>query len=300
MTMDNGTRKLVQLITHAVRASYGRDGRSVGVLVSGGIDSSTVVSFTPYISPAFTGYYQGEAYDERQWARLAVKYRDHHEIEITPQDFVEHMDACLACLEPPFEGPGTFGQYMVAKYVSQHVDVVLSGEGGDELFGGYARVMAVAGEPLPDGYEDYQLPDGYPQTLTEALAHEWEHLPALLRVDAQVTSAHGLEARAPMAEYEPLIEFVMALPPEERVGKKTLKRAMAGIVPDAILNRTDKKGFPVPYVEWAQREPVKSYLRERIGYVPDPARPWDRQWWNDLCESSRGWRERDLAADHAR
>ena len=69
---------------------------------------------------------------------------------------------------------------MVAKYVSREVDTVLSGEGGDELFGGYARVIAVAGQQMPEGYEDYQLPPDYPETLTEALAYEWEHLPALL------------------------------------------------------------------------------------------------------------------------
>jgi asparagine synthetase B (glutamine-hydrolysing) len=283
--MDNGTQELFKLISWAIWDSF-EVSEKTGVLLSGGIDSSTVASLTPWL-PVFTGYYAGGAYDERPWARIVANGREHHEIEITPEDFVEHMDACLACLEPPFQGPGTFGQYMVAKYVSQHVDVVLSGEGGDELFGGYARLMAVAGEPLPDGYEGYTPPEGYPDNLEEALEWEWAHLPALLMVDEQVTKAHGLEARAPMAESEPLIEFVLQMNPRERVGKRALKAAMLGIVPDAILNRTDKKGFPVPYVEWAQREPVKSFLTERIGYVPDPAKPWDRQWWNDLCESSR-------------
>ena len=58
------------------------------------------------------------------------------------------------------------------------------------------------------------------------------------------------------------------------------------LVHDGIINRTDKRGFPVPFVEWAQREPVKSFIAERIGYTPDPAKPWDRQWWLDLCEAS--------------
>ena len=285
--------KLRNLVIAAVNASYETDS-STGVLLSGGIDSSSVACVA-WDLPVFTGYYQGDLYDERPWARTIArmtrtdpdKDREHHEIEITPQDFVDHMDACLECLEPPFEGPGTFGQYMVARYVSQHVETVLSGEGGDELFGGYARLIHVAGEKMPDGYENYTPPEDYPDNLEDALVWEWDHLPALLRVDSQVTRAHGLTARAPMAEYQPLIDYVLSLDPHHRVGKIALKNAMTGIVPEKILSRTDKRGFPVPYVEWAQKNPVRKYVKDRIGYVPDPGKPWDRQWWLDLCETSR-------------
>jgi asparagine synthetase B (glutamine-hydrolysing) len=246
---------------------------NTGVLLSGGIDSSTVAHFAPEL-PAFTGYYQGEKYDERPWAELIVKRsaREWHQIEITPQ-----------AVSPPYEGPGGFGQYMVAKYVSQHVSTVLSGEGGDELFGGYARLHLVANLPPPEGYEDYQLPDGYPKTLREALAWEWAvNLPALLALDAQVTAAHGLTAVAPMVESPHLVNYVLGRPDADRVGKVLLKGAMRGLLPDAILDRKDKRGFPVPYVEWAQG-PLRDFIGDRIGYVPDPGKPWDRKWWNDLC-----------------
>lgn len=252
-----------------------------GVLLSGGIDSSTVAYFAPEL-PLFTGYYQGAAYDERPWAALLAKGREWHEIEITPQDFIDNIDQFLSDVHPPYEGPGAFGQYMVAKEVSKHVSTVLSGEGGDELFGGYARLHLVAGVPVPAGYEDYRLPDGYPTDLGKALAWEWEvNLPALLALDAQVTSAHGLKAIAPMAESKEVIDYAMGLPPDMRVGKVALKAAMRGRLPDAILERKDKRGFPVPFVEWLNG-PLADFSMQRLGYFPDLEKPWDRKWWTDL------------------
>lgn len=272
--------RLRQLLAEAVEEHVGPD---TGVLLSGGIDSSTVAYFAPEL-PAFTGFYEGAAYDERPWAALMVKDREWHEIEITPEDFVENFDAMVDAIGPPTEGPGTFGQYMVAKYVTQHVSTVLSGEGGDELFGGYARLHLVAGISPPDGYDNYRLPNGYPDNLADALDFEWKvNLPALLAVDEKVTSAHGLTAIAPMTSPS-VANYVLGKPDRERVGKVLLKDTMRGFLPDAIVNRTDKRGFPVPYVEWAQKEPVRSFLGERIGYVPDPDLPWDRKWWLDLCQ----------------
>lgn len=271
--------RLRELIAEAVRKHVRED---TGVLLSGGIDSSTVAYFAPEL-PLFTGYYHGAPYDERPWAALMATGREWHEIEITPEDFIRNIDDFLSKINPPYEGPGAFGQFMVAKYVSQHVSTVLSGEGGDELFGGYARLHLVANLPPPEGYEDYQLPDGYPRTLREALVWEWYvNLPALLALDAQVTSAHGLTAIAPLAESPRLINYVLGLPDADRVGKVLLKNAMRGLLPDTIVDRKDKRGFPVPYVEWAQG-PLRDFIGDRIGYIPDPEKPWDRKWWQDLC-----------------
>jgi asparagine synthetase B (glutamine-hydrolysing) len=194
---------------------------------------------------------------------------------------VSHFDAMRQFVKPPIMGMGTFGQFMLAKYASQHVEVVLSGEGSDELFGGYARQMIVAGEPAPEGYEDYQLPDDYPRDLEAALAYDYERLPDLLAVDDQMTGAWGLEARAPFTDQR-IVDYGLALPISERVGKRHLRAAVRGIVPDAIIDRTDKMGFPIPLAQWAQRDPVRSFVLERIGYLPDPETPWDRKWWLDL------------------
>ena len=281
---------LRNLIRQAV--SDNLDLGNTGVVVSGGVDSSTVCAIALQLTegladlPTFTGYYDTEGFDERPYARL-VGGKNHHEILITPQDFIDNFDAMVPKLRPPYQGMGTFGQYMVGKHIAENFDVkvILSGEGADELFGGYARLIAVAGGELPDGYENYKIPIGYPRDVAGALDYDWQRLPDLLAVDDQCMAAHGLEARAPFTE-ESIIQYAHSRPSAERVGKWVLKDAMRGIVPDAILDRTDKKGFPIPLVKWAQG-PLRDFVGDRIGYIPNPEKPWDRGWWYDLLENGK-------------
>src|SRR5512146_128942 len=269
---------LVDLLRAAVE--FRTHGDYVGIVLSGGLDSSTVAALARPL-PTFTGYYDAVGFDERQYARLVGKGR-HHEILIQPQDFVDYFDAMVKHLKPPIMGMGTFGQYMVAKYASNFVDVVLSGEGSDELFGGYARTLLAAGEPLPVGYEGYVPPADYPvHDLAAALQYDLDRLPDLLAVDEQMLGAFGVEGRAPFTDQR-IVDYALALPPEERVGKRHLRRAVRGIVPDAIIERKEKMGFPIPLVAWAQEEPVRTFVMDRIGYLPDPTRPWNRAWWHEL------------------
>jgi asparagine synthetase B (glutamine-hydrolysing) len=274
--------KLLALLAEAVWDSYD-DSRRMGAVLSGGVDSSTVTALARTIDPnlpTFTGYYEAAGFSEIHYARL-VAGPNHHQILITPQDFVENFDAMLEHTPRPVQGMGTFGQYMVAKYASDHIDVALSGEGSDELFGGYARLMIVAGEDPPVGYEKYWPPYGYPRDLKQALAYDYDRLPDLLAVDDAMCAAFGIEARAPFTNPR-VVKFGLGLPAEERVGKRVLKEAVRGVVPDEILDRRDKLGFPVPLVQWAQG-PLRDFIGDRIGYVPDPDRPWDRGFWHDLC-----------------
>ncbi len=263
-------------------------GQRVGIVLSGGLDSSTVACLAPPELPTFTGYYDYPGCDERHYARMAA-HEKHHEILITPADFIENFHDMTTFLRPPIMGMGTFGQYMVAKFLrSRGIEVALSGEGSDELFGGYARQMIVAGEPPPLGYEDYQLPPDYPRELEAALAYDYERLPELLAVDDQMTGAWGITARAPFTDPQ-IVKYALGLPATERVGKRHLREAVRGIVPDAIIDRKDKMGFPAPLVAWAQEEPVRSFVMDRLGYVPNPEEPWDRRWWLEMIaiESDR-------------
>lgn len=257
------------------------------VLLSGGIDSSTVAALAADL-PCLTGWYAGSAYDERPWAEHVIGHRDWHQIEITQEDFIRVFDnvarilndARLRC------GPGAVGQYVVAEVAADlGYKSLLSGEGGDELFGGYARQHIVAGLDPPDGYEQYELPEGYPKTIADALEFEWDALRDLCAVDTVIAAAHGVTVTPPLLNPW-VVAYAVRLPVEERIQKRALRKAMRGLVPDEILDRTDKRGFPAPFVEWAQRGKVRDFVKDRIGYVPDPEKPWDRKWWYEMLDAS--------------
>ncbi len=79
--------------------------------------------------------------DELPYARLVARQHktEHHEIFIGPQDFIDLMDTVAWHLDQPIADQATVATYMLSKLAAQHVKMVLTGEGGDELFAGYAR-----------------------------------------------------------------------------------------------------------------------------------------------------------------
>src|SRR5207253_2181668 len=92
----------------------------------------------------FTGKFSvDEKYDESAYARDLAKWRkfDLHEIDITPQDFCDNIRKVIYHLDYPVAGPGSFPQYMVSQLASRYRKVVLGGQGGDEIFGGYVRYL---------------------------------------------------------------------------------------------------------------------------------------------------------------
>ncbi len=118
----------------------------VGVLLSGGVDSTGVLSLAvsetgKRISSFTVGFSGEQVTDERPYARLAAeKYgTDHHEITITPEDFATFLPRYLWHMEEPVCEPPAIALYYVSKLARNHVKVLLSGEGGDEAFAGYSN-----------------------------------------------------------------------------------------------------------------------------------------------------------------
>ena len=120
----------------------------VGTYLSGGIDSSlvTMLSAKHYGNQlqSFTGAFrEGPEFSEMPFAEIVAKQANSqlHKIYPTEQQFVDNLSKLIYHLDEPVAGPGLFPQFMVSKYAAENVKVVLGGQGGDEIFGGYTRYL---------------------------------------------------------------------------------------------------------------------------------------------------------------
>jgi len=116
----------------------------LGVFLSGGVDSSLVSAVAAQHTTneklkTFTVSFQGlEDYDESQWAdKVSEKIQSHHYGVDLPFDFVKTLPYLVYLFDEPFAISSVLALYLMSKEVSKYVKVVLTGDGGDEVFGGY-------------------------------------------------------------------------------------------------------------------------------------------------------------------
>jgi asparagine synthase (glutamine-hydrolysing) len=120
----------------------------IGAYISGGLDSSLIAHVAATGDPSsfegFTGRFGFDPqFDESRYAR-AVAESAHfqlHEIDICASDFTDNIGHVIYHLDYPVAGPGSFPQFMVSRLAASRRKVVLGGQGGDEIFGGYARYL---------------------------------------------------------------------------------------------------------------------------------------------------------------
>ena len=161
------TEQLKALLADSVKVHMRAD-VEVGSYVSGGVDSSLIAALGREVRPggrfqAFNGRFADSAeFDESHYARALADAEDMqlHVADITEQDFVDNIRQVIWHLDQPTAGPGSFPQYMVSKLVKNHVKVVLGGQGGDEIFGGYARYLVAYFEQCIKGAIDGTLHNG--------------------------------------------------------------------------------------------------------------------------------------------
>ncbi len=146
-TEDYFIDRLRALLEDSIRLQI-RSDVPLGGYLSGGVDSSLVcalaASHLNAPMPMFHGLFrESPAYDESRYAKIAAENAGgaYNETTITEQDFVESLPALIRSLDEPVAGPGLLPQFCVSRAAREKVTVVLGGQGGDEIFGGYARYL---------------------------------------------------------------------------------------------------------------------------------------------------------------
>ncbi len=135
--------RVLALLTDAVRLQL-RSDVPLGVFLSGGVDSATVVALMHGlgigdIETFNVAYDFGPQFDESRWARrVAERFRTrHHELYVRPEEFRDFLPDLVRHLEEPVTEAAAASLFFIARLARERVTVVLSGEGSDEVFGGY-------------------------------------------------------------------------------------------------------------------------------------------------------------------
>ena len=318
----------------------------LGVFLSGGLDSSAILALMSKVAGGdrvktfSVGYEASSAKEEEanefEYARLATNAfaAEHHEYRLSPKEFEGFVPDLVWHLDEPLADPSSIPLYFISKLAREHITVVLSGEGADEILAGYGiyrRMLALdqihrrlpasgllapwlarlapsealrhyarmSGQPLEASYrgvcrgfgaESKQQLVGEDrmkrseQQLQEVFGSYFKAvekaspLNRMLYVDSKVwlpddllikadkmTMANGLELRVPFLDHK-LVEFAATLPDDAKLGgkggKTLVRRAMRGVLPNAIIDRP-KKGFPIPIASWL-RGPLRQFARENL------------------------------------
>jgi len=302
VTYDQAFQKLDEILRDSA-AHHLRSDVPYGLFLSGGIDSSTVLALMAQLSPkpvvALTvGFPGSRAADERAAAERIARSvgADHHMIEMTENDFWNYAPRVAAAHDDPTTDPATLPTFLLAKAVKSLVTVVLTGEGGDEMFCGYSRYRraswfggafsrhartrgecdGLADDAMSgwrDGLARAEREEALPgrtfiQRLQAADCAEWLPNDLLTKID-RCMMAHGVEGRTPFLD--PVVsQFAFLLPDQlkatTRMSKRLLRDWVAKNIP-AAEPYAKKKGFNPPIGEWiaAKKTLVTRMVAEQPG-----------------------------------
>lgn len=277
----------------------------VGVLLSGGLDSSLLVGLLAdrvtdlrTFSIGFEDLGGGaEKADEFEFSDLVAAHfkTRHQKFSIPNSEVLTRLPEAVAQMTEPMVSHDVIAFYLLSERVSREVKVVMSGQGADEVFGGYfwypqmdastgSSLQRFSGHYFDRDHAEYlqmvtpqwQVPDVTSELVAGELAKPqadafldqvWRFDVTQLIVDDPVKRvdnmpmAWGLEVRVPFLDHQ-LVELAARMPPELKLregGKFPLKSVARGLIPDAVIDRP-KGYFPVPALKYV-RGPFLELMR---------------------------------------
>lgn len=255
------------LLIEAVDKRIRNTERPVAFFLSGGLDSSIIAAIGASLTAdkPITTYSVGigEASPDLMHARLMAKHlgSDHHEITFDPREAQAYVRKVICKIES-YDCTtirASVPMYMLAEYIAHHSDdrVVLSGEGADELFGGYLYFHHA---PSDQDFHDETV------RLLRGI-HQFDGL----RAD-RCTAAHGLELRVPFLDLA-LVEYVLNVDPSMKRGaieKRLLREAFAHLLPDAIYRRQKNGMSDAVGYSWVDHLRANAVPTAENDYIRNP------------------------------
>jgi asparagine synthase (glutamine-hydrolysing) len=248
---------------------------SAGVLLSGGYDSAAIVALMSRHAKRVATFSAGFADDKKSElaaaARLAKHFdTEHHEIVLAKRDVLAQLPKLVVARDAPFTRPADVALYLLAREASRHVKVALSGDGGDEILGGYRRhtFLRGLGQPKLKANGLFVIPvrdPAQPETgeLRQILYYEQTGWLAdnLLERTERMSTVASIELRTPFLDHR-FAEYVSTLPDAARVRglstKWILRKADERLITDGAL-KPRKAGFRI-----ALGELMRGDLRELV------------------------------------
>jgi asparagine synthase (glutamine-hydrolysing) len=334
LSFEEKRGKFVSLFTDSIKLHM-RSDVAVASCLSGGLDSSAIVSMVQELNPgirykSFSIFYEGkDDVDERPFIYEVIKKYpeiDPYYFSPTDKDVEESFHHALFHADVPCTGSSFISQYFLMKLIGQHkIKVVLDGQGSDEYLAGYmhtfyrviadmiksgnifgaasltsqvnkklhssfSKSFAHFGKSILSAFNNEQSlysleyknyypflsnlsSDKIPFNLESKEGNRTDNflyqlifntsLPTLLHYEDRNSMAFSIESRVPFLDHR-LVEFAFQLSTEDKIKqtetKYILRKSLHGILPEAIENRKDKKGFVTPGENKWLRGPLKHLL----------------------------------------
>ena len=269
----------------------------VGVLLSGGLDSSLLVGLLAEAGVTGLRTFTVGFEDQPEEKGNEYEYSDpvaerfcteHAKFHIANEELIDRLPDAIGAMSEPMVAQDAVAFYLLAEQVSKEIKVVQSGQGADEVFGGYFWYPQMQAESSGSKLERFRKhyfdrshqewldaiePAFHTEDITSQRVAQLLNEPAadefidrvlhmdvttlivddpVKRVD-NMTMAWGLEARVPFLDHE-LVELAASMPPELKLrqgGKYPLKAIARGLLPDKVIDR-EKGYFPVPALKFVR------------------------------------------------